>query len=127
VRLLDNSGGDGIALTIRSDGTVIINYSEMNPIKGGAGESNTWSGSATFHITTDKGRAIFKSAEKSEVRHTYTDPNGVSRSNDANRGAPHAALGVDPFDKTYQCERDTLTYKYLAETFTFKRLENPSN
>jgi hypothetical protein len=129
VRFLDSpiSGGDGIALTIKADGTVIINYSEMSPIKSFAGESNTWSGSVTFHITTDKGRAIFKSAEKSEVTHTYTDPNGVSRSNDANRGAPFAALGVDRLDKTYQCERDTLTYKYVVETFTFKRQENPSN
>jgi hypothetical protein len=129
VRLLDSplSGGDGIALTIKADGTVIINYSEMSPIKSFAGESNTWSGSATFHITTEKGRAIFKSADKSEVTHTYTDPNGVSRSNDASRGAPFAALGVDPFDKAYQCERDTLMYKRVPDTFTFKRQENPSN
>jgi hypothetical protein len=129
VRLLDapENGGDGIALTIKADGMVIINYSEMSPIKGFAGESNTWSGSATFHITTDKGRAILKSVEKSEITHTYTDPNGVSRTNDASRGAPHAALGVDPLDKTYQCERDTLTYKHVPETLTFKRQENPSN
>jgi len=115
--------GAGILVTFKSDGTQIIDYNGMQPLKGMLGETNQWSGTATGHISTSDGTATIESVEQSDLVHKYVAPDGTSSSNSMGRTLGPAGLVNNPLDRSYNCTKDTLTYKVPAHTFTFKRID----
>lgn len=120
--MLGVSGGGGIRVTFKADGTQTVNYDGMQPFQGRMGETNAWTGEAEGRIATDKGVASVQSVERSSVMHKYDGPNG-SRSNPLTGGLGPAGLGNNRFDPSYTCNETRLTYKDPARTFVFLRLD----
>jgi hypothetical protein len=113
-------GGADILLTIKADGTQSADYNGMKPLKGAAGEINSWAGTASGHITASNGTASVKSVEQSDLTHKFIDPKGKTTTNPMGRTLGPGALGVDP-KGDYACDENTLTFKTTAQTFKFKR------
>jgi hypothetical protein len=114
------SGGAGIVLSIKADGTELVDYTGMQPLKDNRGNTNLWSGTALGHIAAQKGMATFTSVEKSALTLTYTPVRGAPRTNSMGGLGP-AGLGYNTLDHSYTCDATTLTFKFLAFEFTFKR------
>jgi hypothetical protein len=121
--MASSGDGAGILVTFKSDGTQIIDYNGMQPLKGMLGETNQWSGNATGHISTSKGTATIESVEQSDLMHKYLASDGTSSSNSMGHTLGPAGLVNNPMDRSYTCTRDTLTYKVPAHTFTLKRID----
>ena len=116
-------GGAGIVLTIKGDGTESVDYNQMKPLKGGAGEirwSNSLAGTATGRLTASKGTAAVTSVDQSDVTHKYIDPDGKATTNSLGRSLGYGAVGDDP-KGGYACDENTLTFKSRVHTLKFKR------
>src|SRR5439155_25607002 len=118
-------GGEGIILVIGPNGTMALDYRQMQPIKQtqptpGTAVINVWTGTASARIRSDKGTATIKSVEKSELSRTYTDPQGKTTTNPLGGVGP-AGLGAYLPDRSYTCDATTLSYKGVGRTFVFKR------
>jgi hypothetical protein len=120
--MLGVTGGGGILVTFKADGTQTIDYNGMQAFKGGYGDSNLWTGTAEGHITTREGKASVNSVERSDVVHKYEGPSG-RRTNPLSGGLGPAGLGNNRFDPSYQCNETRLTYKDPGRTFVFLRLD----
>lgn len=119
-----STGGDGIALTIKSDGMTDIDYSNMKPIQGpsfaGRRASNLWRGKGTGRIETSEGNVTVATVEKekSDVRAEITDERGKVTTNKFSGLGPVLPSGGKI---EYSCEKDTFVTKVYGFDFTFKR------
>jgi hypothetical protein len=115
------TGGAGIILTIKGDGTQSVDYKAMEPLKDARGNVNFWAGTASGHVAAEKGTATLKGVTQSALTHTFTPANGAARTNSMSGDLGPAGLGGNPFDHSYTCDATTLKFKFVAFTFTFNR------
>jgi Pilus formation protein N terminal region len=124
--LAGKRGGAGIVMTIKGDGTITMDYNQMQALEaeaGGIGEKNWWRGTASGRISTSNGVATVVSVEKSDVSRKFTDPQGKTTTNPIGKLGP-AALGTNPEDNSYKCDQTTLTRTTPNQIVTFKREKN---
>jgi len=122
--VLGVTGGEGILISFKSDGTQSIDYNGMQPFQGGFGDKNYWTGTAEGHVMTDHGIAKIKSVERSDIIHKYVGPNGT-RTNSLSGSMGPAGLGNNPMDSSYRCDESKLTFKDPGRTYVYKRLGAP--
>jgi hypothetical protein len=115
-------GGADILLTIERDGTETVDYNGMKPLKGVAGETNSWSGKTTGTFVTSKGTAEVKSVKNSDLKHKLVQPDGKTTTNQLSGLGP-AALGASLPDPHYTCTNATLTFSNGLHDFVYKRIK----
>jgi hypothetical protein len=131
VNIVGYRGGSGIVMTIKGDGSITIDYNQMESLEAEVGTKdsrNVWKGTATGHITTSNGIATIISVDTSEVIREYTYPYTDAQGRTTTRTTSNAlsklgpaAPGMNPIDNSYKCDETTLTRKSPSQTFTFKR------
>lgn len=111
-------GGDGIVLTVKEDGSAMIDYSKMREMRTGAKASNLWQGTATGRIESKDGKLSLARAEKSEVTAKLTDQHGKITTNKLSGFGP---VLPEKATVTYRCDKDILTTTGFGYDLTFKR------
>ena len=117
------TGGAGIIMTIKDDGTITMDYNQMEPFKRDVPAQTTmWSGKASGKIKTCKNEAWLVSVEKSELTHKTTVAGGKDVTNPLKSTGPAAIAETDKHIP-YEVDETTLKYSHGPESYTFKRQE----
>jgi hypothetical protein len=101
------SGGAGISMTIRGDGTVSLDYSKMEPfvfknVQGQETQVQKWTGKASGHIATRNATIIVKTVDSSsDVTGTLTS---YGKTTDNSVHALGPMLIPQPATVTYDCK-----------------------
>lgn len=119
--VIDGSAGmAGIELTIRSDKSVTVDYTKMQPRKSfnEAGKliaTEAWNGAGNGHISTDSGQISLTSKNDSTVTRISV-VNGNTRTNDVLSLAPVLVSGS--YKNVYKCDGNSLVLSTLAGNTT---------
>lgn len=114
---VDVTGWDGRVLEFREDGTEVARFDDADPLRGThstLGEIvQTWSGTATFHVTTKDGVLHVEDVDYSDV--TVTDE--VAGTTQSSR-----PVSVPGADVEYECDDATMTQRGGDYEASFDRL-----
>lgn len=111
-------GGSGASLTIKSDGSVRIDYGSMSPIIGyntrddQYPSSEIWKGKGSGHISADKGQMAVDRVDGSNITFEILDVNGSSMMGGRAMSFTNnlgIVLGSGKSVPNYMCGDDTLT------------------
>jgi hypothetical protein len=103
------TGGTGFRVTFKADGTEVVDYSGMAPLRGG-NDTITYTGTATGHISTADNVAKVESVDKAGVTESTVS---VASFTLKLPGLGPGALG-SATTGAYTCSGDTLEYKTSA-------------
>ena len=101
-------GGTGFRVTFKSDGTQIVDYSNMKPLKSGK-DTTIFSGTATARISTKDGVAKIEATEKADVT-MKIDWAGVKDTMKV-PGLGVGGLGSTKDNNNYKCTETSLEYR----------------
>ena len=107
------AGGTGFRVTFKSDGTEMVDYSTMKPIKSG-NDTTSYTGTATARISTKDGVAKIESMENAGATATLNSPAVGANKNWKLPGLGAGGLGSTRDKNNYKCTEDTLEYQTSA-------------